>query len=391
MKRLATLLVAAGLFTGSGLVLGAAPAHAAEISKVTFSGTTLTVIVDRDTLEEITVEVRNQAAGYRQAKTFAARLAPPAATFRASNVVVNGAYQVTVTSNFGSRAKATATFNVEVAPAAPTAVAASSSEVGVVTVSWNSNTEADRSGYQVLVDDESVATVTGSCGDRCTATLTGITPGPHNFAVTAKRDCPTCADGSISATSPAVTADVQGAEPTPEPTQGPIPTGPSVPGATPTGPAVDPTSTPTSTPGPDLSPGASGGPSAGPSPGVSGAPTAGGQDDVVVNSPRGGTTVFGGFTGFGSDLAVPGIASFAPPTGSPAPGIPDGTFEPQLAYDSEIREVRVPGSDDNSALGPIGDVIDSEQLMRTLAAALVLLLTGAHLRRWLTDAPGHRQ
>lgn len=36
----------------------------------------------------------------------------------------------------------------------------------------------------------------------------------------------------------------------------------------------------------------------------------------------------------------------------------------------------------------LGSLIDSEQLAKSTAGALVLLLTGAHLRRWLGATPG---
>ncbi|MCW2613017.1 MAG: hypothetical protein JWN08_11, partial [Frankiales bacterium] len=68
--------------------------------------------------------------------------------------------------------------------------------------------------------------------------------------------------------------------------------------------------------------------------------------------------------------------------------LPDGTFTPTLGFEDQVVQERVetlsPGQRVTEVLS---SALDSERLARSTAGALVLLLAGAHLRRWIGAAP----
>jgi hypothetical protein len=65
--------------------------------------------------------------------------------------------------------------------------------------------------------------------------------------------------------------------------------------------------------------------------------------------------------------------------------LPDGTFEPTLGF--EDQELGPPGGVAARVTSTVGAAFVSEQIVRSTAGALVLMLAGAHLRRWLSTAP----
>jgi hypothetical protein len=66
--------------------------------------------------------------------------------------------------------------------------------------------------------------------------------------------------------------------------------------------------------------------------------------------------------------------------------LPDGTFEPTLGFeDQELSETGPPGGVAARVTSTVGAAFVSEQIVRSTAGALVLLLAGAHLRRWLSS------
>ncbi|HWH29218.1 MAG TPA: hypothetical protein VNU26_09700 [Mycobacteriales bacterium] len=134
-------------------------------------------------------------------------------------------------------------------------------------------------------------------------------------------------------------------------------------------------------------------PAAAPSPGASTPPPAAGG---ATSAPPGGT-------GSGSSGAARGFGGFAPKLGLPKlPPLPNGgapvvaapqvadTFEQELDYgDRELPEIAdddeptpTAGRDD-TRLTSTGGLLQDEQVVRGVAAALVLGLSGAHLRTWL--------
>jgi len=98
-----------------------------------------------------------------------------------------------------------------------------------------------------------------------------------------------------------------------------------------------------------------------------------------------------GFAAFGVKLGIPKLPPL-PQTQGQAPSVaeplPDGTFEPTLGFQDQVVEERV------ETQGParrvttvVENALDSDQLARSTAGALLLLLAGAHLRRWIAAAP----
>jgi hypothetical protein len=201
--------------------------------------------------------------------------------------------------------------------------------------------------------------------------------GPRSFTVSASRPCDGCR--AAPATSAATDEVVI--------------------------PVAAPTTSPTA---PGAAPGGGSGPSAAPSTGAGTADaTTPAPDGATGAAPGAGATAQGG-TGRSQALSfAQGFSDFAPKLGLPklpplpdtavaAPQIADGTYEESLGYQDQI--VREPVVDEpvvdepvaqggrpgvlTSSDGPLGD----EQVARSLAVALVLMLSGAHLRTWLARA-----
>lgn len=187
-----------------------------------------------------------------------------------------------------------------------------------------------------------VAATPADCdGGTCSARLSyaGSSGGPRSYTVTASRPCTGCTNASTaSAPSEQLTVPV----------------------------VVPPRSRP---------------PSAG-SPPAAGTGTAA----RPVGPRRSGFSTF-----------TPGLGPLRPPTGSPsapsvaAPELPD-TFEQTLDYDQEQQTYREPvipeasSGSDSTVLTSTGGLLQSEQVMRGVAAAMLLGLSGAHLRTWLARA-----
>ena len=74
-----------------------------------------------------------------------------------------------------------------------------------------------------------------------------------------------------------------------------------------------------------------------------------------------------------------------------AGALPDGTYEPTLGYPDQVVQERVgtPGPS-RRVTTAAGAALASEQLARSTAGALLLLLVGAHLRCRLGAAPPDR-
>lgn len=106
------------------------------------------------------------------------------------------------------------------------------------------------------------------------------------------------------------------------------------------------------------------------------------------STPPAGTSGTTFAQGFGSKLGLPKLPPL--PT-APAPAIapPADTFDPTLAYPEPGEQLAQPpepvvaGRD--ARLTSTGDgLLQSEPVVRGVAGALVLVLTAAHLRRWLS-------
>lgn len=220
------------------------------------------------------------------------------------------------------------------------------------TVSWAPSREPDVVGWDVGDGAGNQRVTPEACDDtRCSTTFgyPASQGGQRAFTVQAVR--PTGVEQPVEVAGPAATS---------APVSLPAPATPP-PSAGPSGPA----------PG-----GGATGPSA--APGTGGAATA---------------QSFGqGFGSFSPSLGLPKMPPL-PETTAPAvagPQVAD-TFEPTLGYD-DSREAETGTDDEDDVAAPrgregtltsTGGVLDDEQLMRSLAGALVLLMSGAHLRTWL--------
>lgn len=216
------------------------------------------------------------------------------------------------------------------------------------TVTWKPGPEADVTGWVVADDQGAVQSVTAPCPESgCSATFPypPATSGSRTFSVRAARPC-----------GVADCQDVLGSAAT-------------------SGPVTLPDPPPDATP-PDAAP-----------PPASAAP---GSPSPAATAGRGlaGRRSLG--QGFGSFTprrpaipALPGV----PPTVAP-PQVAD-TFDPTLSYDG-TRDAETGGPQPQAAspsrdgvLTSTGGLVDDD-VARSVAGALLLLLVGAHLRAWLS-------
>ena len=94
------------------------------------------------------------------------------------------------------------------------------------------------------------------------------------------------------------------------------------------------------------------------------------------------------FSAFGPKLGIPKLPPLPQAQSPDVAPLPDGTYEPTLGFQDQVvterTEAQTPAQ---RVTGVVGRALDSEQLVRSTAGALVLLLCGAHLRRWLAAGP----
>lgn len=337
----------------------------------------------------------------------------------------NGQYTATLSGgSSGSR-----TLFRNAAPAAPASFAASGSGSRDVSFTWARGSEPDLSGYALLDEngtalDDSIP-LSACSGSSCSYGLyyPSDNPGTHSYALVARRPgggCSGCAatlesgksTASASLENPPPPPPTQ--EPTPQPTTPPS-GGSTTGGSTTGGSTTGGSSTGGSTTGGSTTGGSTTGGSS------TGGSTTGGS--TTGGSATGGSTTGGGTTttgGAGKPAARPNVPSlsdpivasrrafalrfnaFAPSLGIPKlpplpaltlptiPGagpLPTGTFEPTLPYTAPTVTEKVPDGTLARPVAAVRDVLDSERLAKSIAGALVLLLAGAHVRRFLGSAP----
>lgn len=344
----------------------------------------------------------------------------------------NGTWTVQLTGG----ASDSRTFVLAIPPRVPSGVRAEATGPREVVVTWDRGVEPDLVGYDVVAGDGRVLAPgdTACAGGTCRTVVTYDTDGPSTEAVAvraARAACPDCdarltaTSGEVAVTRPAPPAaeSPRGADPAPgapgeggaaSPTAG-APAGGSggtsgsgstggtgstaggtsggsaggTSGGTGGGPAGgDGTPGGTASPGPgSTAPGAPSAPGAGPQggTGTSGVPA------VAVD--QAGADAFAlTFKAFGPKIGLPKLPPL-PAVGVALPAVAeeaDGAFDPQLPFEEQVVEERVP----TTALGPaqritrtVSAAVDSERLARGVAGGLVLLLVCAHVRRWLAQAP----
>ena len=274
----------------------------------------------------------------------------------------------------------TGTFVTRIAPDAPKDVAASAVGPREAKVTWRLGAEPDLVGWDVYEGSAKVQGVDGSAcaGDVCSTVISYAAAGSGNHTYTVRALRSTAPGASTTITSPAsAPASVTLAEPA-----APAPTGSGTPSTRAGsgaqgdgGPATDGSGAP-----------ASGGAAGGGSPAPIGTGSAPGSATAEQQEAAQRKAFALGFSTFGPKLGIPKLPPL--PQGQPpaiAPELADGTYEPTLGFQDQVLTERV-----EVAQGPtrrvrnvVGTALDSERLATSTAGALVLLLAGAHLRRWL--------
>lgn len=271
-----------------------------------------------------------------------------------------------IVEQFGG-ARDTVRFRLRIPPAAPAEVKADSASLQEMRVTWRRGAEPDLTTFDVFEGDQRVKrdlAVDDVCDDKgaCSAAIPAEGIGERNYTVSAFRS-----DGAGGVVESPQSAKASGT------LLGPI--APPAPGD------------PAPLPGADASPTPSG--SASPGPSGSPTPVAGRTSPPRSTAEQAAAqrkSFSSGFNAFAPKLGIPKLPPL-PQSQEPAlAALPDGTFEPTLGFDDQILTEENADAEPRATTGVRGAVtnlVDSEQLAKSTAGALVLLLTGAHLRRWL--------
>lgn len=265
----------------------------------------------------------------------------------------------------GSGSGATSDLVLAIPPAVVNNVGATA-DYAKVTITWNAGVEPDLTSYDVLTSDgTSVASgidPTQACSNGACAVTIDFGPqasGTYSFIVRSERaTCPSCSSTLTSPDSNAASVTIS----QPPPPASPSPSGSSTPDAS-------------------ASPGASGTPSSGSSPGGSSPPT-----KTRSGGSKSPPSLLNGSVG----RLVPRQTLALPPPKLPAlqtvlQPLPDGTYKPTLAYPEQTVQESV----QQAVRKPIGlgasieRVVSRAAMVRSVAAAALLLLIAAHLRAWL--------
>lgn len=438
--RLAAVLALSLPLTG-GLLLGTAPAASADVvapGNGTVFSTAAPVDIradyDRSTSENRltltspggVVATIATAPGNLNGGTLSYRFDPLCWTVgcSGSKPAPNGTWTLTQ-SGGGS---GSSTFVTRLRPEAPTSVTASAISTREVRVSWRAGNEPDLTGFAVFEGSMVVEEVRrAACdGTSCSAVVDYANEGTgdHTYTVRASRSvAPGSADTLESAMSAPASARLESPPPPPppapsetassEPQQGGS-TGGGTTGGAGSGSGTGSGSTSSGSTGSGSAGGGStssgsgsgeGGASAGSSSGsTSGTPARGGSSAAPIGTGSSSAQASADnqavaqrkafaltFSTFGPKLGIPKLPPLpAGPSPAIAPELADGTFEstlPGFEEDKVIREqVQVAQNPTERVRSVVSTAFDRDRLLRSTAAALVLLLAGAHLRRWLGSA-----
>jgi hypothetical protein len=241
-------------------------------------------------------------------------------------------------------------FDLDVPARTPSDVSAELEGDRSVVVRWSRGTEPDLIGWEL--DDGAGSTAAVVPGDVCEGAACSAVfeygpadSGSRSFTIAAARACGT-ADCEATLSKPA--------------TAGPV--------VLPEKPKASPTVKPSGSPGP----------SSGPA-------------KVAARGSTGGPAR-SGFQTFAPSLGLPRLPSqnggSAPAVAAPL--LPDGELDETLGYEDRVeREPVLPeaaGRDGALLTSTDAGLLGDEAVMRGVAAALVLGLSGAHLRTWLARA-----
>jgi len=252
------------------------------------------------------------------------------------------------------------TFTLKVPPRVPAAFTARASGARQIAFTWTKGTEPDLISYTLYDGAGKVARVlpaADACtGSSCSYVLTypADAPGRHDFALTSHRRTAPTGTGTVESSkavagatlaAPASGSRLTGAPGSPADAKAPVPSAQGKPAAPPV----------------QLPAGANG------------------------SSRALGQTL----AEFAPNLAVAGLPPL-PLTAGPTlaePPLPFGTFKPALPYKPVLAQPPVRPPDAlQKASNAVHTALDTGQLVRSLAGALVLLLAGAHLRRLVSGS-----
>lgn len=338
-------------------------------------------------------------------------------TISVPSTSANGAYTGTLSDNSDKR-----TAYLNAAPGTPSGFSAQGSGARDVSFTWSGSSDAD-AGY-VLYDENGgvISSSISPCSGTCSYALyyPNDNPGSHSYQLAAKRSsagCGSCGpyveSGRASASATLTTPPPPAPSPTPEPTAAPTTdptTDPSGGGSTggDTGSTGGDTGSGTGSTGGSgtgtsgsgtgstgsgtgsTSGSGTGSSGSGTTSGASASPTSGGKVGIPsLSAPivQKRVAFATGFSAFGPSLGIPKLPPL-PDISLPAGGegaLPLGTFQPVLPYQAPAGEETETA--DGTLAKPVAavkDVLDSERLAKSLAGALIFLLVGAHLRRFLS-------
>jgi hypothetical protein len=416
---------------GAALVAGAAPAYAAgsisdPVAGATFtSDTTVDIRASYSSRDRTELRLKSPAGAEQVVASYAggaltaqsgslsyaldtscATYPSPSCSGRAP--APNGTWTVRLAGG----ATDSSTFVLRVPPRTPASFAAQPDGYRAAVLSWRKGDEPDLVGW-TLYDGSDVAVPSvglDACnGTSCSTTVTYATDGTgaHTYGLVARRTTAPGSDETVASARADATATLD-SPPPPPPSPAPEPggsTGGEAPAGGPsTGGSPGGSSTGGSTTG-GASPGA-GGSTGGTSPGGStggstgtGGGTTGGTSGTTASGPiSSGITTSSKpaqaiaqrrafaltFKAFGPKLGIPKLPPLPAAQPAVAP-LPDGSYEKTLGYKpvTTRSKVSAPQAAASRVTGAVGSALDSDQFVRSLAGALVLLLAAAHLRRWL--------
>ncbi|HUR12939.1 MAG TPA: hypothetical protein VM097_00460 [Mycobacteriales bacterium] len=317
----------------------------------------------------------------------------------------NGAFTATLTGG----ASATTRFYTNFKPLAdPANLAAAANGMTEVDLSWSySGAEPDKAGFEIIESHgdqtRTLQAPASACGgSSCGFAITGYpqpavaTTEDYSYTVRALRSsggCGSCGDYTRSGSSSSATAQLVGPPPPPSPTPTPTPTDGGTTGST-TGTTTTGGTTGSTT-------GGTTGSTTGGTTGTTGSTTGG--STTGSSGTTGGTTgsaakpitiptlpplvasrrAFAlGFNNFSPSLGIPKLPPL-PATTFPVTAPGTETYEPTLPYKAEPRKTT---SVLSSPIAAITDSVDTEQLVRSLAVALILLAAAAHVRIFLSHS-----
>ncbi|MCU1601582.1 MAG: hypothetical protein JWO22_2291 [Frankiales bacterium] len=318
----------------------------------------------------------------------------------------NGAWGVTLKS--GSNTTLTH-FYTNVAPATPSgfSVSTTDGDPNDVFLSWSKGGEPDLQSYSLFDGSgkllQSGITPDSACsGSTCHYALYYNNPTPgtysYSYALSASRtggcssgSCPSVESGKTSTrTASLVTPSPPPPSPTPQPTRaGGTTGGGSTGGGTTGGAATSGDPTTGGSTGGSTGDASTGGTSTGAGASTGGSatggvikPSAGPLPTLNPDFARRATAL--GFNSFNASLGIPKLPPL-PDTTVTLPGSEtkeqQGTYNPTLPYKSVASTPTRSGG----ILSPIASTvgIDPEKLATSLAFALILIMSAAHLRRWI--------